>query len=180
MKKQTYFPLIFTFLFFLTGIILFSSFQNDNILYDEVIIIAQKDTIPDQARISVDVEQDDKIYMIVDEMPLFPGCANEETKSKKSRCSDEKIVEYIYKNVKYPAEAKKNKTEGMVIVEFIIDTDGSVINAKILRDVGDGCGEEALRIIHAMNDLPEKWIPGKKEGKPVKVSYNLPVKFKLG
>jgi len=63
----------------------------------------------------------------------------------------------------------------MVVVSFVVEKDGSVTDPKILRDLGGGCGKEALRIVQAM----PKWVPGKQRNQPVRVQFNLPVRFKL-
>ena len=120
----------------------------------------------------------DKAYPIVEEMPMFPGCTDGDKKALKA-CADQKLMQFIFKNLKYPQAAKKNNTEGMTIIGFVVDTDGSIINAKIVKDLKHGCGEEALRVVKAMNEMPQKWVPGKEKGKAVKVEMKLPFKFKL-
>ena len=67
----------------------------------------------------------------------------------------------------------------MVIITFTVDDDGSIVDAKIVRDLNGGCGQAALDIVNSMNGLPEKWTPGKRRGKSVKVLYTIPVRFKL-
>ena len=122
--------------------------------------------------------QSDPVFKIVEQMPSFPGCADL-AKEEVNDCSDKKLVEYIYKNLKYPEEARAEKTEGMVVLQFIVERDGSISNIKKVRDIGAGCGDEAVRVIKAMNNLPQKWTPGKQRGRPVRVFYTLPVKYKL-
>ena len=122
----------------------------------------------------------DRVYKVVDEMPRFPGCELlEGTEKSKRECADEKLIKYINKNLKYPREAKINKIEGRVYVQFIIEKDGTVSNTKILRDIGAGCGAEALRIVDKMNQLYERWIPGMEKGETVRVQYTMPFTFKL-
>ena len=77
--------------------------------------------------------------------------------------------------MKYPAIAKSNGIEGRVIVQFVVDRSGGIKNAQILRDIGAGCGKEAIRVVNSM----PKWIPGKQRGRLVNVQYTLPVVFKL-
>jgi periplasmic protein TonB len=103
-----------------------------------------------------------KIFTIVEEMPTFPG-------------GEEKMAEYIQKNLKYPAIARENGISGRVYVTFVVDKDGKVTNAKILRGIGGGCDEEALRVVRSM---PE-WKPGRQNGRSVQVQCNLPVAFTL-
>jgi protein TonB len=116
--------------------------------------------------VPVEVEEDEvveqEIFQIVEEMPSFPG-------------GDQKMMEYVAKNIKYPQIARETGVQGKVFVNFVVEPDGSVSNVKILRGIGGGCDEEAMRVVKSM----PKWKPGKQRGKPVRVSYNLPVNFRL-
>ena len=102
------------------------------------------------------------VYQIVEEMPQYPGGENA-------------LMDYVSKNVVYPKEAQEKGISGRVFVSFIVEKDGSVSNVKVMRGIGGGCDEEAVRVI---SGLP-KWKPGKQEGKPVRVSYQMPINFKL-
>ena len=104
----------------------------------------------------------DSIYQIVDEMPQYPG-------------GEKAMMEYVAKNVKYPQEAKDKEIQGRVFVSFVIEKDGSVSTVKVMRGIGGGCDEEAVRVVSSM----PKWKPGIKDGKPVRVSYMMPLNFKL-
>ena len=95
------------------------------------------------------------------------------------KCSEKALMVYIQKHLSYPALAKDIGVDGMAVIQFVVDTDGSVTHVKIVRDIGAGCGEAAATVIRSMNDMAQKWIPGKQRGRPVKVLYTLPVKFKL-
>jgi bla regulator protein blaR1 len=117
----------------------------------------------------------DEIFKIVEEMPLFADCEEAITAADKKVCSDEKMIQFIYTNIRYPAAARKNKTEGMVVVKFVIEKDGNISGADIIRSIGDSCDEEVLRVVGMM----PKWTPGKQRGRTVRVQFNLPVKFKL-
>lgn len=114
-----------------------------------------------------------------EEMPRFPGCEEIEDLEKRKQCSQTKMLTYIYKNIKYPGIAAENGTEGTVIIHFTITKDGSIKDAEIKQNIGDGCGEEALRVIQSMSKLSQKWIPGKQDGQLVNVEYTLPINFKL-
>jgi protein TonB len=103
-----------------------------------------------------------EIFQIVEEMPSFPG-------------GEGKLMEYVAKNIKYPQIARETGIQGRVFVGFVVEPDGSISNVKLLRGIGGGCDEEAMRVIKS---LP-KWKPGKQRGKPVRVSYQIPVFFKL-
>ena len=101
-------------------------------------------------------------YMIVEEMPEFPN-------------GEEAMMQYIAEQVKYPAEAKKAGAQGRVFIGFIVETDGSLSDIKVLRGIGFGCDEEAMRVVESM----PKWQPGVLNGKAVRVFYQIPINFKL-
>lgn len=116
------------------------------------------------------------IWKIVEEMPRFQGCEDEGfAKKEKYECAETKLLTYLASNLRYPTIARENGVEGMVVVSFVIETDGSITDVKILRDIGAGCGAEAKRVAESMPD----WLPGKQRGREVRVQYNLPVRFRL-
>jgi periplasmic protein TonB len=102
------------------------------------------------------------IFTVVEEMPAFPG-------------GDSKLLEYIRNNIKYPSIARENNIQGRVFVTFVVDKDGKVKDAKVVRGIGGGCDEEALRVVKS---LPE-WKPGRQNGRNVMVQFTLPVNFTL-
>lgn len=104
----------------------------------------------------------DSIYNTVEVMPEYPG-------------GIEMLAKYISENIKYPEEAKEKGISGRVFVNFVIEKDGSVTNVKVMRSIGELCDNEAVRVIKAM----PKWKPGMQKGKPVRVSYIIPINFKL-
>ncbi|MFI5218592.1 MAG: energy transducer TonB [Bacteroidia bacterium] len=104
-----------------------------------------------------------KIFTIVEEMPQFPGGG------------ESALIKYLSENIKYPPIARENGITGTVYVTFIIDKEGRVSDSKILRGIGGGCDEEALRVV---NKMP-LWKPGRQNGRGVIVQYNLPVRFSL-
>lgn len=112
---------------------------------------------------------------VVEEMPRFPGCEEIEIKSEKLKCAEDRMLRFIYSELVYPPNAKKEKIEGMVVTQFFIDEEGQVQEPKIIRDIGGGCGEEALKVL---NKMPN-WIPGLQRGERVKVLFTLPVRFQL-
>ena len=87
----------------------------------------------------------------------------------------EALSQYIADNIRYPEQAKRDNTQGRVFVRFVVEPDGSVADAEVLRGIGSGCDEEALRVVNAM----PKWKPGRVNGNPVRVQYTLPITFKL-
>ena len=106
---------------------------------------------------------EEQIFTFVEEMPSFPG-------------GETKLFEYLKKNINYPAIARENGIQGRVYVTFVVDKDGKIKNAKILRGgLGGGLEEEALRVVRAMPD----WKAGKQNGRAVQVQYNLPIYFTL-
>lgn len=103
---------------------------------------------------------DDEVFVIVEDEPEFPG-------------GMEALYKFIQDNVQYPQLALDNGIEGKVYVTFVVEEDGSITNPRLLRDIGGGCGQEAIRVVKMM----PKWKPGTKYGKPVRVQFNLPVSF---
>ncbi|MBC6996444.1 TonB family protein [Neolewinella lacunae] len=121
----------------------------------------------------------DEIFKVVEQMPLFPGCEDISSYADRKACADKKMLEFIYGNIKYPAIARENGVEGMAVVSFVVEKDGTVTDAKVVRNPGAKTGEEALRVVEMMNEKGLKWTPGKQGGRSVRVQFNLPVKFKL-
>ena len=99
---------------------------------------------------------------VIEIQPAYPG-------------GEKALFEYLANNIKYPKKALDNGIDGTVYVQFTIDKDGSVTDVKVLRGIGGGCNEEALRLIKSMPN----WTPGTQQDIPVKVKYALPIKFKL-
>ena len=124
-------------------------------------------------------ETEVEIWSIVEQMPRFPGCEKLRTIKDKNKCSDQKFMEYIDENLEYPEIAIKNKTEGIVTMKFSVTKDGSIKNVRVLRDIGDGCGEAAKKVILSMNNMGQKWIPGSHGGRKVSVNLTRPIKFRL-
>ena len=102
------------------------------------------------------------VFVVVEVDPEFPG-------------GMEALYHYLSSNIKYPTQAKQEKIQGTVFVSFVIEKDGSVSNIKVLRDIGGGCGQEAVRVVQQM----PKWKPGRQRGQRVRTQYNLPIKFTL-
>ncbi len=121
---------------------------------------------------------EEEVFKVVEELPRFPGCEDITTPSDRKNCAQQKMLYYLYDQIKYPPQARKNGTEGTAVVGFIVKKDGSVSDIKLLRDPGDGCGVEAKRVVETMKNM--LWIPGKQKGEAVNVQYNLPIRFKLG
>ena len=103
-----------------------------------------------------------EIFRVVEEMPEFPG-------------GSAKLMEYIQKNIKYPMMARESDIQGRVFVNFVVEPDGSISNVAVLRGIGGGCDEEAVRVVNSM----PKWKPGKQRGSAVRCAYTVPIIFKL-
>ena len=104
----------------------------------------------------------DKVFEKVEDMPEFPG-------------GEKAMMDFVAKNVQYPKEAMEKEISGRVLVGFIVEKDGSISETEIVKGIGGGCDEEAVRVVKAM----PKWKPGKQKGKPVRVHFMLPLTFKL-
>ena len=113
--------------------------------------------------------------VIIEQMPMFPNDC-EGTVDERQKCSQQAMLQFIYDNIQYPEIARQEGIQGTVVVSFVVEKDGSITNPKIIRSIGAGCGEEVLRLVSLMT---EKWTPGMQRGKPVRVQFNLPVRFKL-
>ncbi len=103
-----------------------------------------------------------EIFTVVEEQPGYPG-------------GEEARIGFLQQNIKYPEEAKELGIQGRVFVTFVVEVDGSITDVRVLRGIGGGCDEEAVRVVRAM----PKWVPGKQRGVPVRVQFNLPIKFTL-
>jgi protein TonB len=110
----------------------------------------------------VEEKQEEEVFVVVEEMPEFPGGVLA-------------LRQYLASAVKYPVIAQENGIQGKVYVNFVVEKDGSVTKAKIARGVDPSLDAEALRVV---STLP-KWKPGKQRGAPVRVSYTVPISFKL-
>lgn len=116
---------------------------------------------------------------IREEMPLFSDCGGESNYASRKKCTDSLLIAFIYDNLRYPYKAWQDSVEGFAVVSFAIEKDGTVSDTRIIRDPGTGTGKEALRLVNLMNKRHARWVPGTQAGKPVRVQFNLPVKFKM-
>lgn len=144
---------------------------DDDIELDEQVIISSED---DQSQVQqqtyvapapveeVEEEAEEQIFTVVEKNPEFPGGAAA-------------LMKYLRDNINYPVIAQENGISGRVICEFVVNRDGSIVDAKVLRGVDPSLDKEALRVVNSM----PKWNPGEQRGKPVRVRFTLPVQFKL-
>jgi protein TonB len=132
-------------------------------------------------------EEEPNTYAIVGVLPRFPGCeVLEGDHQKKKNCADQRFIQWVYTQIRYPRMAVENGISGTAIVSFTITEYGTIIDCETVRDPGGGCGQEALRIVQSMNELPRRWTAGSEtltaegeRGKDVRLKYNLPISFKL-
>ena len=113
-------------------------------------------------------------------MPLFPGpdCGEIDTYTERKECSDRAMLNYIYGIIEYPASASKEGKEGMAVVSFVVEPHGVMTDVKLVRDPGHGLGEAALATIEQMKNDNTRWEPGLQKGQPVRVLFNVPIRFK--
>ena len=110
----------------------------------------------------IEENDDEKIYTVVEVDPEFPG-------------GMDSLHAWIQHNLRYPQQALDNGISGRVYVTFVVEKDGSLSNPRILRDIGGGCGNEAIRLVKSM----PRWNPGRQRGEPIRVQFNLPINFSL-
>ncbi len=123
---------------------------------------------------------EERIYKVVSHMPIMwhPECDQAVDYVDQKRCADQKMLDFIYEHLQYPEAALQSKVQGMAIISFIVEKDGRLTEPTIVRDPGNGTGEEALRIVRRMADTAD-WVAGGQDGRAVRVLFNLPVKFAL-
>ena len=134
------------------------------------IVISNEDTNeeieiapPIEQKVEIEEEVDETVFVVVENMPEFPGGQAE-------------LMKFLSQNVKYPALAQENGIQGRVVCQFVVERDGSIANVEVVRSSQDNSlDREAVRVIKSM----PKWTPGRQRGKPVRVKYTVPVNFKL-
>lgn len=141
--------------------------EDDVEIEDEIEIDADADMDTEvEEYIPVVMEEEEveeaEIFTVVESMPEFPG-------------GQIAMMKYLNKNMEYPQMARESGIHGRVYVTFVVETDGRVTDIRILRGIGGGCDEEAVRVVENM----PKWTAGKQRGKPVRVQFNLPIIFTL-
>ena len=123
---------------------------------------AEQEAYVPPAVVEEEEESEQQIFTVVETMPEFPGGMGA-------------LMQYLAKSIKYPVIAQENGIQGRVTCTFVINKDGSIVDAQVLRGIDPSLDKEALRVINAM----PKWSPGKQRGKPVRVKYTVPVTFRL-
>jgi protein TonB len=141
---------------------------DDDVEIEEEFIIDIEATVFTQvqefAPIVVEEEEveEDVIFTVVEDQPSFPG-------------GEEARIRYLTENLRYPQMAREAGIQGTVFVTFVVERDGSVTDVRVLRGIGGGCDEEAVRVVRNM----PRWEPGRQRGQPVRVQFNMPIRFVL-
>ncbi len=134
-----------------------------DVTIDFIIDVEIDDPIPDMAEMDEpEVEETDKIHIVVEEQPSFPG-------------GEKAFYQYVASKMKYPKLAVRQGIDGRVFVQFVVNQDGSLTDIQVIKGIGGGCDEEAVRVLESA----PRWNPGKQRGKPVRVRMVLPIIFQL-
>lgn len=144
------------------------------IIVDDDVEIEEEFTIDVEADVFTEVQEftpivvqeeeieEDVIFTVVEDQPAFPG-------------GEEARIRYLQENLRYPQMAREAGIQGTVFVTFVVERDGSVTDVRVLRGIGGGCDEEAVRVVRNM----PRWQPGRQRGQPVRVQFNMPIRFVL-
>ncbi len=125
-------------------------------------VVAPAPKVVEVAKLPDEVIEDNEIFKIVEKMPEFPGGM--------AAC-----LKFLANNIKYPAISQEHGVQGKVVIQFVVNKDGSIVDPTVVRSVDPYLDKEALRVISMM----PKWTPGMQRGKPVRVKYTVPVTFRL-
>ncbi|MBR3896492.1 MAG: energy transducer TonB [Bacteroidaceae bacterium] len=104
----------------------------------------------------------DKVYQVVEKMPEFPG-------------GKQRLLNWVMKNIQYPAEARRKGVQGRVVITFVINKNGKAVEPLIVQSVDPLLDKEAIRLVNSM----PKWEPGEEKGEPVRVKFTMPINFRL-
>jgi len=141
---------------------------DDDMVVEEILIDA--DIRQDEVLVAftapdiVDEEEADEhiIFQVVEDQPGFPG-------------GEEARMRFLSNNIRYPAIARESGIQGTVFITFVVERDGSITDVQVVRGIGGGCDEEAVRVVRMM----PRWTPGKQRGRPVRVQFMMPIRFTL-
>ncbi|MBN2615374.1 MAG: TonB family protein [Bacteroidales bacterium] len=140
--------------------------SNDVKIDDNVDIDVNADMNTQVAQYTPPVQEEDvqeqPIFTVVEDKPSFPG-------------GEAALMKFLATHIQYPALAKESGIQGRVFISFVVEPSGNIDHVKVLRGIGGGCDEEAIRVVKSM----PKWEPGRQRGKPVRVAFTLPINFKL-
>ncbi|OAV70190.1 hypothetical protein Barb6XT_00030 [Bacteroidales bacterium Barb6XT] len=136
--------------------------QQDILSSEDNLKSAQNQTYTPPVVVEEEEESEQQIFTVVEKMPEFPG-------------GQAALLKFLATSIKYPVIAQENGIQGRVTVSFVVNKDGSVVDAEVVRGVDPSLDKEALRVVGIM----PKWSPGEQRGKPVRVKYTVPVTFRL-
>lgn len=129
---------------------------------------------------SVFAQNDTTIYQVAEKRASFPGCDWAWfSETQKDSCRQYAMSDFLKSMLRYPVAARDSNISGRVVVQFVVEKNGLLTNMKLLKDIGGGCGNEAIRIVKLMNEMGIRWIPAQTKEKIVRSYFALPVNFKL-
>ena len=148
----------------------------ETVEYTDTVTVFNTETQEESVRI---VQWTEDVYKTPEVMPVFGDCGHINNVEEKYECSNQKLLEYIYKNLSYPKEAKDNGVEGMNVVEFVVTSTGHVASEKYIRSIGHGTNEAIQKVIDKMKKEKGIWTAGRQDGETVATRFTMPIKFKL-
>lgn len=124
---------------------------------------------------------EDEIFKVVEQMPLFhtETCGQIEDYEERKLCADRAMLDYLYRRVTYPSDARKTEKEGLAAVSFVVETDGTMSDIPLVRDPESGLGQAALAAVTQMQADGARWEAGVQKGRTVRVQFILPIMFRL-
>lgn len=152
--------------------------EDDVELEDELEIQSTETDMEEEVEvIEIEEEVSDEVlnFAVVESVPVFPGCENMSTNEEKKACFQQQILKYVSKEFKFPEMARQMGIQGRVYVNFVIEKNGTISNVDVVRGVDPLLDDEAVRVV---NELP-KMTPAKQRGKPVRMSFTLPINARL-
>lgn len=163
------------------------TFENQDITADEAVLadlapptpVAPAAAPPPPPLPEPEPEPDNTIMIFAERMPVFGQECFNLTGDERKLCSDRALLSFVQSRVHYPVLARENSIQGTVVVSFTVEKDGSITDVVAAREVAGGCTAAALDAVNAINEEGQKFKPGIQGGLPVRVRFNLPVKFAL-
>lgn len=124
----------------------------------------------------IDFDADTMVFARPERLAMFTTCnPNKNDYKEEKKCAEMEMLKFIYKNISYPKEARKNGVEGTAVASFLVSPKGEVLNVEMARDIGAGTGEETLRLLNTMSN----WVPAEQDGQKVWSKFFIPIRFKL-
>lgn len=120
-----------------------------------------------------------KIYKVVDEMPVLPSCKMISNHDERKSCSDTELMKYVKQNLHYSEPSGDNNVSDLAIVEYVVSTEGRIIDTKVIKNTRGNYANELIRVLHKMNEDNIVWTPGRKGGEKVMVKLYFSMRFKM-